>query len=91
MKHPLNYQILEQSFKLREMASSMKQHIFYELSSTKILTAAFNTLCEDFSQAFNDVLFTDITIVANIKNEIRANKIMLTGKFVSEYAFVFSV
>lgn len=73
------------------MASSMEQHIFLEPSSPKILTAAFNTLCKDFSQAFHDKLFTDITIVANNKKEIRANKIMLAGKFVSEYVFVFSV
>lgn len=91
LKQPLNYRILEQTFKLREMASSMKQHIFYEPSSPKILQAAFNTLCEDFGQAFNDDLFTDITIVANNKEEIGANKIMLTGKFVSEFAFVLSV
>lgn len=68
---------------MREMASSMRQHIFYEPSSAEILTGAFNTLCEDFSQAFNDELFTDIIIVAKNKKEIRANKMMLAGKFVS--------
>lgn len=91
LKQPLNYRILEQTFKLREMASNMKHHIFYEPSLPKILTAAFNTLCGDFSKAFNDKLFTDITIVANNNKEIKANKIILTGKFMSEYAFVFSV